>query len=361
MKDRTGCGLHPRGMGQHETGETFQNLTRRVGRGNPGTHTPPNADHLVQVLGLWQKVHVSGTRDERIAQIAARQRGRVASRQLIAAGIGRSAVRQRTRCGRLFPIRRGVFSVGHPGPVEFGDETAALLAAGDDAALTGLSAAVVWGILDPISREAAVDLITPTARRISHSGIRCHRSTILIAGDIRIHRDLPVLSPARALLDLAEQTTIRRTELAVDHGLVARLLTRADVWDVIERAPTRPGANILRQLVEERPTTVTRSEAEERVLALIRDADLPAPLLNVRLHGFEVDFYWPAQRFVLEVDGYRYHSLDRAFEHDRRKDAVLQAAGIATTRVTWRQATAEPYAVIARLAQALVPAADRGR
>ena len=296
---------------------------------------------------------VSGTRDQRIAQIAAAQRGRIATRQLTAAGVGSNAVTHRVRTGRLFRIHRGVLAVGHPGPVALGRQTAALLAVGGDAALTGLSAAMVWEMVTDETDDGAVHIISSLDRRLAHIGVKVHRSSLLKPTDIRIHRGLPVLSPARALLDLAEQTTVRRTELAVDRGLVARLLTRADVWDVIERAPTRHGAKVLREFTDPRPTTVTRSEAEERVLQLIRDADLPAPELNARLHGFEVDFYWPTQRFVVEVDGYRYHSAGRAFEHDRRKDAVLQAAGIATMRITWRQTTGQPLAVVARLAQAL--------
>jgi very-short-patch-repair endonuclease len=98
---------------------------------------------------------------------------------------------------------------------------------------------------------------------------------------------------------------------------------------------------------------VTRSEAERRLLALVREADLPQPQTNARLHGYEVDAYWPAHGLVVEVDGYRYHSSRPAFERDRAKAAKLVAAGLTVMRLTWLQMTHEPYAVIARLAQAL--------
>jgi very-short-patch-repair endonuclease len=58
----------------------------------------------------------------------------------------------------------------------------------------------------------------------------------------------------------------------------------------------------------------------------------------------------------VEVDGYAFHRTRGAFESDRRRDAELRAAGIDTTRVTWRQLTDEPLAVIARLAQSLAAA-----
>lgn len=343
-------------MARLETGTTSktQAAAARLRRSAPADEG--NIQHLVKVLGCLEEIPVSGTRDQRIAQIAARQRGRAARRQLTAAGIRSSAVDRRVETGRLFRIHRGVVAVGHPGPVELGDETAALLAVGDDASLGGITAAVVWGMLSADADDGTIDVIVQRDCRLRHPRIGVHQSRILVPNDIRIHRGLPVLSPARTLLDLAEQTTLRRTELACDRGLVARLLTRADLIQVANRAPTRHGAKVLRQLIDDGPTTVTRSEAEERVLELIRSAELPAPRLNVRLHGFEVDFHWPAHRVVVEVDGFRFHSSRRAFEHDRRKDATLQAAGVTTMRVTWRQLTQEPHAVIARLAGALARA-----
>jgi len=43
-------------------------------------------------------------------------------------------------------------------------------------------------------------------------------------------------------------------------------------------------------------------------VTLIRRAQLPEPQVNVRLHGYEVDFHWRAQRVVVEIDGFRFHS-----------------------------------------------------
>jgi very-short-patch-repair endonuclease len=43
-----------------------------------------------------------------------------------------------------------------------------------------------------------------------------------------------------------------------------------------------------------------------------------------------------------------------AFERDRRRDQRFVAAGYRVVRVTWRQLQNEPFAVIARVAQALV-------
>ena len=48
------------------------------------------------------------------------------------------------------------------------------------------------------------------------------------------------------------------------------------------------------------------------------------PLVNMDLLGFEVDFRWPDQRLVVEVDGPQ-HALRT--EADKARDRVLDAAG----------------------------------
>ena len=98
---------------------------------------------------------------------------------------------------------------------------------------------------------------------------------------------------------------------------------------------------------------LTRSEAERRFVELVDRARLPRPETNVRIGSYEVDALWRAERIVVEVDGYASHSSRTAFEHDRRKDATLQAQGFRVVRVTWRQLVDEPVAVAARLASTL--------
>ena len=97
----------------------------------------------------------------------------------------------------------------------------------------------------------------------------------------------------------------------------------------------------------------TRSEAEERLLRLIRKARLPEPECNVRIAGHEVDFLWRSSGLVVEVDGYAFHGSRAAFERDRRRDADLQAAGLTVARLTWRRLVDEPEAVVAQLARAV--------
>jgi very-short-patch-repair endonuclease len=77
------------------------------------------------------------------------------------------------------------------------------------------------------------------------------------------------------------------------------------------------------------------------------------PLVNTRVAGFEVDFHWPKQKVVVEVDGYQFHGHRGAFERDRRKGLVLAAAGIGVIRITWRQLVEQAVWLAVQLALAL--------
>lgn len=92
---------------------------------------------------------------------------------------------------------------------------------------------------------------------------------------------------------------------------------------------------------------------------MMRRACLDPPRTNTEVEGYEVDFLWPAAGLVVEIDGVAFHSSPRAFERDRRRDAVLAAADVRVLRVTWRQIVEEPEAVIGRVA-AVLAVATRG-
>lgn len=131
------------------------------------------------------------------------------------------------------------------------------------------------------------------------------------------------------------------------------LLSDGELEAELERAGPRPGVPKVRMIAAKDDHGLTRSEAERRMRRLIREARLPQPLTNTRLAGYEVDFLWPDQRLIVEVDGYRFHGHRSAFERDRRKAMALIASGYTVIRVTWRQLTQEPHAVVAAIASAL--------
>ena len=56
---------------------------------------------------------------------------------------------------------------------------------------------------------------------------------------------------------------------------------------------------------------------------------------------------------MVEVDGFAYHSSERAFTRDRRRDAELTAAGYNVIRLSWSDLTTHPEATLVMLALAL--------
>ena len=133
-----------------------------------------------------------------------------------------------------------------------------------------------------------------------------------------------------------------------------RLVTRDEIAELLERSRGRTGVTALRDALAHRETpSLTRSAAEERMLALVRSARLPHPVTNARLGPYEVDFLWPDRKLVVEVDGFAFHSTRAAFERDRGRDAELQALGYRVMRITWHRLVEESGVVIARLAAAL--------
>jgi very-short-patch-repair endonuclease len=287
-----------------------------------------------------------------LADLVRRQHGMVSRQQLLGAGLSRDAVRRRVNSGVMDRVARGVYAMG-PVRGPLAGEWAAVLGASKGAVLAEWSAARVLE-LTTSHDVGPVTLLVPRGASGRREGARRCRN--LLDDEVTEVRGLPVTTPARTLLDLARHGTTRGLEDALAAAVHQRLARGDELRATIARHPTHPGALRLRSLLgeEDQRTAPARSEAERRLLALLRRGGLPVPAVNARVHGFELDAYWSRQRLAIETDGVRFHSSQAAFHRDRRRDAVLAAAGILVMRVTWRHLRHEPDATLARIAQALV-------
>jgi very-short-patch-repair endonuclease len=276
--------------------------------------------------------------DAEIAALAARQHGVVATRQLAALGLGRKAVAKRAAAGRLHRVHRGVYAVGHPVLSANGRRMAAVLACGPGAVISHASAAALWEIR-PTSATRLDVTVPTTAGRAKRPGVRVHRISSLRDDEVTEHQAIRVTTPARTLLDLASSLPRRALERALDQAAVNELFDLHAFQAAVDRHRGEPGSAALgRALCEhEGGTTVTKSELEERMLALCDHHRLPRPRVNAWVENLEVDFLFAAQRLIVEADSYRYHRSRRAFERDRERDAILARAGYRTVRFTDRQ------------------------
>jgi Protein of unknown function (DUF559)/Transcriptional regulator, AbiEi antitoxin len=275
--------------------------------------------------------------DPMVAVVAARQEGMISTEQLLAVGVDRGAIAWRVRRGRLHPYCRGVYSVGHTRLTPRARLWAAMLACGGPgAALLGYSgAAAPWDLMPMPSGR--VDVIT-LRRSASTKLVRVHQTRTLEPQDVTDIDGLPLTTPTRTLIDLADQLTPQRLERVLHRAEILRLLDVAAIHARLASLPGRRSRTLRHALATLEPgPDVTRSELEERFLALVAKYGLPRPLVNNRVAGHEVDFYWPDHRLIVETDGAATHLTPTAFEQDRARDAHLTALGYRVIRITWRQ------------------------
>ena len=261
------------------------------------------------------------TPDVVIAEIAARQHGVVTLLQLLAVGLDRNAIKYRLRVGRLHLLHRGVYAVGHRPPSPLTTAIAAVLACGPDAVLSHRSAGALWRILT--WWHTPMEVTAPTQHRLKE--IQVHRSR---HADATTHYGIPVTTPARTLVDLADVLTPNQLTRAVNEAQVQRLVTAAELTTLLTRYPGRRTA----RLTPERGAT--RSHLEDRFTRFLKRHDLPLPERNQPIAGHEVDAVYREQKLVIELDSRQFHTTPRAFERDRDRDADLLNAGYPTVRIT---------------------------
>jgi len=265
-----------------------------------------------------------------IAALAATQYGYVTRAQLLGLGMGGDAIDYRIAIGRLIPVYRGVYAVGHVPVGPLPRAYAAVLACGDRAILSHGSAATLWGFDN--AWQKPYEVTAPMLRR--RQGIKVHRSRMLARRDVTRQLGIPVTTPARTALDIAARLPDRRLGRVVNDGRRAGYVHLDSLADVLSRNPNHPGTKRLLPFVRDL-TPPTNSPLEDDFLAFARKYGLPAPTrTNVYRFGHEVDAVYEAERVIVEIDGYEFHSDRDSFERDRDRDADRLAGGYATLRIT---------------------------
>jgi very-short-patch-repair endonuclease len=278
--------------------------------------------------------------DARLAQLAQRQHGVVSRRQMLALGLGKSAIAEWVRKGRLHRVHRGVYVVGYPQLTRNGHFMAAVLACGEGAVLSHFSAAVLWGMLNG---DGKVHVTAPTCR--SRPGLVVHRAR-LAAEEVTKRAGIPVTTPARTLIDLADVAPPRTVERGIDEAEYLRL----DCTGLAPRHGRVGSGTLTRVLAEHRPgSTRTRSHLEELFIALCDRYRLPRPEVNVHVEGYECDFVWREARLIVETDGRAAHGTSRARRRDPVRDADLMITGWRVWRLPYERLMSAPDAVAEHL------------
>jgi very-short-patch-repair endonuclease len=288
----------------------------------------------------------SASPSNRVDAIAAAQHGVVTRAQLREAGLGDKGIAGWTRRGRLHRVHQGVYAVGYPASNREARWMAAVLACGDGAVLSHMSAAVLWGLLKPEDGPVDVSLPSQSGRR-RREGIRIHRCASLAEGE------------RAPLLGISEQRRLTPSLVTVRHGIPVTSVPRT--MDDLRRGkyPAHWVRRAARQAelaghrLDDGPPRRTRSDLEDDFLVFLRRHRLSLPEVNVKVGRWEVDFLWRAQRLAVETDFYDYHRGPTSFEDDHQRDLDLRRMGFSVHRYTGAQLRGYPAEIAAELGEIL--------
>ncbi|MBS1879966.1 MAG: type IV toxin-antitoxin system AbiEi family antitoxin domain-containing protein [Actinobacteria bacterium] len=281
-----------------------------------------------------------------LAELAARQHGVVSFRQLRELGFSKGKISRSFEAFRLRRIHRGVYAVGHDRLGDRGRCMAAVLACDVDALISHGSAAWLWGLLPRCPADIEVTTITRRRHRV---GIRVHRAAEPGSEWGRID-NIPVTALPQTLFDVAATRSAHDLTTAIDGARRRDLLDLVQIDALLERRPRAPGSGQLREAIRlYRDPAFDRARSELMFLDLVKKAGLPRPALNTWVDEWEIDAYWEAERFAVEVDGWEAHGTRSAFEADRLRTENMKLTGIDVVRVTARRIERHPREVASRL------------
>lgn len=292
-----------------------------------------------------------------MARLAERQHGVISREQLRRIGMGEGAVDYAIATGRLFPLFRGVFGVGHSRVGLHGRMFAAVLACGTGAVVSHGSAALLLGLWE--SEPRSIHVIAPAQAGRKIPGIRRHHVPSPLGAEIVMRDSIPCTAPSRVIVDLAGavgDASLRRT---IEQAAVLRMLDVPEI-DAILAGPRRRGSVRLRAILEDwrrYSQVMLRSRLEAKLLPLLSQRALPIPGCNETIsigeRYFEIDFLWPEHRLVVETDGGRFHDNPHAQVRDRERNRVLADAGFRIVRLRWEELRDRPEATIAKIERLL--------
>ncbi len=265
------------------------------------------------------------------------------------------------RGGRLVQVAHGVYSLGRDIDTREAALRVALLLAGPGSALTARSACEEWRAVErSLAIPSRIEVATASGKATTHQGrspaLRntrikvVHRS--LEPGDFLRLNKLEVVRPVLAIVDFAVDAGERDVRFAFLEACRLKLMTRGTVNECYRRIYGRRGARKLRPLLGLWVPELGRIKSVFEGLVLLDWIELKysMPLINCKVLGWEVDLYWPQQRYILELDGGAFHSDPVQRTIDRQKQMFLESRGLTVNRLTYAAFDADPVGELRKIA-----------
>lgn len=247
-----------------------------------------------------------------------------------------SAVRRLTASGGLIRVLPGVYAAPLHAESFHVRAHAALIWAGADAAISGLGALFLWGILDEPPDRIEI-MVRHGWHKRAPGWLKARRATFPV--DVQSLSGLVVVSAADAVIQgYSAVTSGQRAEVV--YSAARRRLTTADALIAAMARTPRVRA---RKSLEQRVVGLllgVESYLEERGHRDVFNTAEFAHLIwqhEVVIEGYRyrLDLYDPTTRTAIELDGGEHHGSTPDRQRDVNRDARLATIGILTLRFTY--------------------------
>lgn len=190
--------------------------------------------------------------------------------------------------------------------------------------------------------------------RLARPGTKVHRSDV---GETLRVDGIPVTTGVRTVLDLCRSLPLDEAVAAGDSALRKRRVSLPALVDAAALLPPALGRPQVRAVVA-RLDPLSGSVLESLCRLVLEDAGLrPFDTQRVIRVGkrriARVDFAWPGERLVVEVDGFAFHADRASYRNDRRRNNELVLAGWRVLRFSWEDVVGSPQVVVDQVRRAL--------
>ncbi len=269
-------------------------------------------------------------------------------------------LRSRVSSGSLIQVGTDTYRLPGAPSTELAELRALMLDIGGEVWASGPTAAALHGF-DGFRLEPPFDVTILRGRDVRRLGHRVHTTTRLELIDRGLVGQIPVLSGARALIDLARTQSLERLTVAFDSGLRDGKFSESLVHRriVALRSTGRCGIPRLLEAIEgAEAISGAHSWLEREYLRLITTAGLPRPdtqqvLASANGRLVRVDFRFPGTAVVVEVLGYRFHRTKEQLQRDAERMNALLRDGLLPYQFTYDQVVDEPASVVAQTRDAM--------
>lgn len=220
---------------------------------------------------------------------------------------------------------------------------AAYLWAGEGAAVSHEAAAALWR-LDGCPTDR-ITLITTRSVKAPNDVLTIRRVAQVPSHHLTRKGGVWVTTPTRTVINLAAVLSEDDLEAALDCALRRGSTSVPRLNMELQRKDGRgqPGRKALSSLLRERSPdySPTHSVLETRFRRLLKRGALPLPgqqhiVRRQHQNLARVDFVYPEQGLVIEVDGYSSHGSRGAWQYDLTRQNDLVISGLKVLRYTWR-------------------------